>query len=355
MNLDAFLLQRGATIREAMERIDQNTKGIALVVDDGRLVATITDGDIRRAMLAQLDPQESIEHLLERPSLHVRPEPLTAPVGTSVARLIQMMADAEVRHVPLLDADGRVSDLASLADLVRDYELPITAVVMAGGVGSRLRPLTDTIPKPMLPVGGRPLLEHIIDQLRLSGVRRVNVTTHYRAEMIADHFGDGSAFGVDIAYVEEDEPLGTAGALGRLEPGDGPLLVMNGDILTKVDFRALFDFHREHDAMLTMSVRREETQLQYGVVTTEGELVTSIEEKPTLTHFVNAGIYLLAPEALRHVPTDGRYDMTDLVARLIEHGERVVSFPIREYWVDIGHNSSYEQAGRDVDSGKMQQ
>lgn len=354
MDIRRFLVARDATLRRTIEQIDANTKGIALVVDDeGRLLATVTDGDVRRAILARLDLDGPLSELLSTPALHLRAEPVSAQPGTPAGQLIHLMTEAEVRHLPLVDAEGRVVDLVLLDDLVREYELPLTAVVMAGGFGTRLMPLTEDLPKPMLPVAGRPLLEHIIDQLRVCGIRRVSLTTHYKAGVIADHFGDGDGFGVDIDYLEEGTPLGTAGALSLLQEGTEPLLVMNGDILTKVDFRAMLDFHREQGAAMTVAVRLEEIQLPYGVVSTDGVHVRGIEEKPTLRHFINAGIYLLSPEVRRHVPDGIRFDMTQLVERLIADGEPVVSFPIREYWLDIGHATTYEQASRDVEAGKL--
>ena len=264
------------------------------------------------------------------------------------------MTTRSLRHIPLIDRDGRVTDVALLDDLVRQYELPLTAVVMAGGYGTRLRPLTDDMPKPMLPVAGKPLLEHIVEQLSANGIRRVNLTTHYKPEAISGHFGDGSRYGLDIGYTHEDEPLGTAGALRLLEESDEPLLVMNGDILTRVDFRAMLDFHREHAAAMTVAVREEEFAVPFGVVQTDGTAITDIQEKPVLREFINAGIYLLDPRVRGHLPPEARFDMPQLVQRLLGAGETVVGFPVHEYWVDIGELTGYEQAGHDAASGKLE-
>jgi dTDP-glucose pyrophosphorylase/CBS domain-containing protein len=353
--IDDFLVRPEDSVRTAMACIDRNAKGIALVVDEEtHLIGTITDGDVRRAILAGIDPGDPVTSILARKPQEPHPKPVTALVGTPAAQLIHDMNRLSLRHVPLVDESGRVADVAVLTDLVKDYDLPLTAVVMAGGFGTRLRPLTDETPKPMLPLAGRPLLEHIIEQLRSCGIRRVNLTTHFRADVIADHFGDGEAFGVAIDYVNEDEPLGTAGALSLLEHSDQPLLVMNGDILTRVDFRAMLDFHREHQAAMTVAVRQEEFQLPFGVVTADGELVSRIEEKPVLRPFVNAGIYLLDPSARGHIPRGARFDMPELVDALVGEGLRVVSFPVREYWVDIGHADAYEQADNDLRAGKLE-
>lgn len=223
---------------------------------------------------------------------------------------------------------------------------------MAGGYGTRLRPLTDDLPKPMLPVGTKPLLELIVEQLRVAGIRQVNVATHYRGEVITDHFKDGQDFGVEIRYVKEDQPLGTAGALSLLEESDEPLLVMNGDILTRVDFRAMLNFHREHNAELTVGVRQYEFRVPYGVVNTNGVDVTGISEKPVVRQFINAGIYLLNPLVRRVIPNGRPYDIPELIENLLKEKRCVVCFPIREYWLDIGKSDQYDQAKADMASGR---
>ena len=342
------------SLRETITVIDEWAKGIALVVDEERrMIGTVTDGDIRRAILAGMDLSLPVQKLLERRASTPYPRPITAPVGTPDAELLLLMNEHTIRQVPLLDEHGRVVDVALLSDLVKEYELPLTAVVMAGGYGTRLRPLTEELPKPMLPVGDRPLLELIIEQLRQAGIRRVNLTTHYKGELIARHFGDGRDFGVEIHYVEEDQPLGTAGALSLLEASDEPLLVINGDILTRVDFRAMLDFHREQQADMTVAVRQYEFYVPYGVVESDGVAITGISEKPVVRHFINAGIYLLNPEVCLFIPNDQTYDMPDLISRLVAEGRRVVSFPVREYWLDIGQVEDYQKALADIENGKV--
>lgn len=343
-----------SSIREVMECIDRSGRGIALVLDDERhLMATVTDGDIRRAILSGMDLELEIGTLLERRAPAFDFGPLTALLGTPDPDLLHTMTETGVRHIPLVDQDGRVADVALLSELVKEYELPLRAVVMAGGYGTRLRPLTDDMPKPMLRVGSRPLLELIVEQLRQAGIRQVNVATHYKSEMIADHFRDGSDFGVDIRYVKEYQPLGTAGAISLIEESDEPLLVMNGDILTRVDFRSMLNFHREHNADLTVAVRQYEFSVPYGVIETDGSTVKSISEKPIVRHFINAGIYLLNPSVCRLVPNQQSYDIPDLINLLLKEGRPVVSFPIREYWLDIGKADHYNQAQADLASGRF--
>jgi dTDP-glucose pyrophosphorylase len=352
--LSNLVVSPESSIREVMECIDRSARGIALVLDKERhLIGTITDGDIRRAILAGMDLGLTAVELLARRQPAFASGPVTAPIGTDDATLLHTMAETSVRHIPLVDNEGRVVDVALMSELIKEYELPLRAVVMAGGYGNRLRPLTDDLPKPMLPVGSRPLLELIVDQLRQAGIRQVNVATHYKGEMIAEHFKNGEGFGVDIRYVKEDRPLGTAGALGLLDDSDDPLLVMNGDILTRVDFRAMLNFHKEHKAELTVAVRKYEFRVPYGVIVADGTVVKGISEKPVVKQFINAGIYLLNPSVQRLIPNGEPYDIPDLIERLVIEGRPVVCFPITEYWLDIGKADHYDQANSDVATGRF--
>lgn len=342
------------TLRAAMECIDKNMKGIAMVIDaEQRLLYTMTDGDLRRVVLQGLSLDLPVQIWADRRPERGNRQPTTMLQGTPQHDLLARMKKDEVRHIPLTDASGRITGLALLSELIEEDELPMSAVIMAGGIGRRLYPLTQDVPKPMLPVGDRPLLEWTIEQLRKSGIRRVNLSTRYKSEVISKHFGDGQNFGVDIRYVNEDQPLGTAGALSLLGSSEEPLLVVNGDILTRVDFRAMRDFHLEQKADMTIAVRPQDYEVPYGVVTTDGARVIGITEKPIIRHFINAGIYLLGPEVQRLVPKEQSFDMPDLIGRLLEMEGKVVSFPIREYWLDIGHVDHYKKANQDLLKGKV--
>lgn len=342
-------ISSAACVRDAIACIDRNAKGIVLVTDaEQRLIGTLTDGDIRRAMLAGLNLDEPVDALLRRKATSTPALPVTAPVGTARDVLLRLMQERRIRQIPLLSERGTVEELVTLDELLPEQMLPLQAVIMAGGFGSRLRPLTDSLPKPMLPVGDTPLMQHTIEQLRNAGIRRVNVTTHFMSEKIQDYFGDGRRFGVELNYVAEDRPLGTAGFLSLMEAPQEPLLVINGDILTQIDFRALVHFHRDQRADLTVGVRQYDLSVPYGVIEAEGSVVRNIVEKPALRFLVNAGIYLLEPTVRQFIPAAEHFDMTDLIHSLLNATRSVGCFPIREYWLDIGKPADYQQAQEDV-------
>lgn len=334
------------TVRETIATIDSNGKGIALVVESDRLLkATLTDGDIRRAILGGTTLDCAVSALL---GSHARPYPITATNRLDAPGLIERMRRHSIRHLPIVDCDGRLEDLVSLEDLGPAPTSGLRAMIMAGGLGTRLRPLTEDTPKPMLPIGGRPLLEIILNQLRGAGIGQAHISTFYKPEKIKTYFGDGSSFGLQLEYVDEKEPLGTAGALRLVEEWPDPLLVLNGDILTRLNYKEMLSFHHEHRAAMTLAVREYETQIPYGVVEQDGASVRAIREKPRQSYFVNAGVYLVGRKARPHIPENGRFDMTDLINTLLKAGEPVVSFPVHEYWLDIGQHSDYSRAQVEV-------
>lgn len=346
-------VKRSDSILEAMTRIDRSRLGIVLVVDDeGRLTGTVTDGDLRRATLANTDFALPVTTLLDRKAGSSFESPISAPFDAPPSVHLALLRQHRVNHLPLLDDQQRVKALVALDEFVPAESLSLRAVVMAGGIGSRLKPLTDDTPKPMLPVGDRPLMQILIEQMRDAGIRHVSVTTHHNSEKITEHFGDGSNFGVELNYVAEDRPLGTIGGLGLMERPTETTLVINGDILTQLDFGAMLAFHRSHGADATVAVRRYEIQLPYGVVENDGERVLRLREKPQETFLVNAGIYLLEPRVHDYIPTGERYDMTTLLDRLLADGCVVVNFPLREYWLDIGQMDDYQRAQKDVATWK---
>lgn len=352
-NIDNLLVGPDWTIRQLIQCVDSNACGITLVVDqERRLLATVTDGDIRRAILQGLDLSGSIQELLAQKDPGPASGPITAPVGTDAAALLELMQRYTVRHIPLLDGGARVVGLSRLEDLI-EGPLPVRAVVMAGGYGKRLHPLTEDMPKPLLPIGDRPLLQRLVEQLRDSGIHRVSITTHFLSERIRERFGDGSQFGVAVDYVCEDRPLGTAGALGLLDPPKEPILVINGDILTRLDFRAMLAFHQEYGAAMTVAIKQCALQVPYGVVEVQGASIVRLSEKPAAQFLAVGGIYLLSPEIWQYLPRGEFCAMPDLINRLLADQCKVISFPVSEYWLDIGCLDDYERAQADVENGRF--
>ena len=353
-DLETLCVRFDDTLNEAIEKIGFVPVGIVLVVDGGgTLLGTITDGDIRRAILAKIDFNERAQVILDTKQGTLYAEPIYGYIGDDPAAYLQILREHQILHLPLIDAQFKVAGLVTLDEFTSQNDSLAQAVIMAGGKGERLRPLTVDTPKPMLPMGDKPLMEIIMGQLREAGIRQVNVTTHHKSEKITQHFGDGSNFGLQINYVTEDRPLGTVGGLTLMPTPAETILVMNGDILTQIGFKAMLDYHREHDADLTMAVQMCDIQIPYGVIECDGTFITSLREKPQLDFMVNAGIYLLEPNVFSLIPKDTEYDMTDLVQDSVDNRLTVVAFPIREYWIDIGKYSDYEQAQEDIRVGKV--
>ena len=326
------------TIKETIRKIDEGSLQIALVVDETqRLLGTVTDGDVRRALLRGVSLEEPASAVMN-------PRPTVATLDQGREAVLRMMRGRALHHVPLIDGQGRLAGLEVLDELVspsRDNWV----VLMAGGLGSRLRPLTEDTPKPLLKVGHKPILESILENFIEHGFRRFFLSVNYKADMFRAHFGDGSSFGAQIDYLEESKRMGTAGALGLLsERPERTLMVMNADLVTKVSFSHFLDFHTSHKAAATMGVREYELQVPYGVVRMANHRINDIEEKPVQKFFVNAGIYALEPEVLNLIPKDQFFDMPALFERVIAAGKETVAFPIREYWLDIGQLSDLERA-----------
>lgn len=327
------------TILKAMEIIDVSALQIGLVVDEqDRLLGTVTDGDVRRAILKGLALSEPVEQVMNR-------NPMTVKVGEGRERVLRTMRERILRQMPVLDGAGRLVGLERLDDLLNVPMHDNWVVLMAGGLGSRLGELTKHCPKPLIPVGGKPLLETIIENFKEYGFQNFFLSVNYKAEMIQEHFGSGKLLDVHVEYLQENKRLGTAGAISLLpEKPTQPVIVMNGDLLTKVNFQQLLDFHIQQKAVATMCVREYTFQVPYGVVRMEKEQLQAIDEKPVQSFFVNAGIYVLEPEAVELIPQDTFFDMTDLFDLLLQKKDQVSIFPIREYWIDIGQRADLERA-----------
>lgn len=337
-----LVIAPGVPIFDALKIINETGHQIVVVADDAHcLLGTVSDGDIRRGILHSVGFGEPVSRVMN-------PQPVCLRLGFAPEELAALRVHPGLRIVPVTDATGRIVDLVDL-ETRGGQRRENLVVVMAGGRGTRLQPLTDTLPKPMLPIGTKPIIELIVANLAASGFDRICLAVNYKAEIIRQHFGDGAAFGVRIEYLEENAPLGTGGPLSLItERPAAPILVLNGDVLTEVNFATLMDFHAWNGAFATVCVREHDTQIPFGVVRLAGHEVHGIEEKPVLRHMVNSGIYVLDPAALDYLQYSERIDMTDLVERLIADGRRVLAFPIREYWIDVGRHDEYRRAIRDA-------
>lgn len=334
-----ILIRPSTSIREALQIIDSSAMQIALVVDErDRLLGTVTDGDIRRGILKEIPLEETVLRVMNA-------HPTVAKSYERHDIVLAIMKLKRLNHIPVVDDDGCVINVETLQNLIRVDEKENWVLLMAGGLGSRLRPLTDDCPKPLLKVGGKPVLETILENFMEYGFRKFYVSVNYRAEMVEAYFGDGSRWGAEIHYIHEPKRMGTAGALSLMpERPEKPILVMNGDLLTKINFQQLLDFHHAHQAQATMCVREYSYQIPYGVVRMDKHLLKSIEEKPVERFLVNAGIYVLEPKALDFIPQDEYFDMPSLFTKIIENNGETTVFPIREYWLDIGQMSDFERA-----------
>jgi len=334
-----ILVAPDTSLREVIRVLDSAALQIVLVVDlEERLLGTVTDGDVRRGILRGINLDEPAHKVMNA-------DPILALVDDGPEQLLALMQRTRLHHIPVVDDRRRVVGLQLIDELLERKQKNNIVVLMAGGLGSRLRPLTDDCPKPMLKVGNKPLLETIIENFSEYGFRRFFISVNYMADKVKDYFGDGERWGVSISYLHEDQRLGTAGALSLIEEKtDLPLIVMNSDILTKVNFQNLLDFHAAHNAVATMCVREYDFQVPYGVVKIEHHRIVSIEEKPVHRFFVNAGIYVLDPAVLEAIPKNSFFDMPSLYEKLIGEGRETAVFPVREYWLDIGHIADYDRA-----------
>ena len=340
------LLSSDATLQQAIRNLDESALQIVLVVSsDGALLGTLTDGDIRRGLLRGSDLNSSINAIVNR-------EPLVVPPQLGRDMVLQLMQANRIHQLPVVDGDRRVVGLHLWDALMEPTERPNLVVIMAGGQGSRLRPHTENCPKPLLPVGGKPMLEHIIERARVEGFQRFVLAIHYLGHMIEDYFGDGSRWRVKIEYLREQSPLGTAGAIGLLSPRpDVPILVSNGDVLTDIRYGELLDFHCRHGASATMAVRLHEWQHPFGVVRTKGVDIVGFEEKPIARSHINAGIYVLEPSALDALSAGDHCDMPTLFRRLHQESERTIVYPMHEPWLDVGRPDDYTSAQENLHGG----
>ena len=337
-SLDELLLAPTATLLEAMQVIDKGARGVAFVVSDsGKVVGTLTDGDIRRAILGGMDVNDpSVSDAMHREFVRAGPE-------LNRSEILDQMKALDVRHIPVID-DGRLVGLHLMRELLGTSDRANWAVLMAGGRGMRLMPITESIPKPMVRVAGRPILERLVLHLVGWGVRRIFISVNHLSSMIEDHFGDGSSLGCRIDYLREDTPLGSGGSLSLLPDAPAePLIVANGDLVTQVDIGRLLETHARGEHMATVGVYPYNVRIPFGVVYSEDGCVTNIVEKPTHQHLVSAGIYVLEPDLLTRVPAGEMFPITELLADALDRRESVGMHVIEEEWADVGRPADLDR------------
>jgi len=343
-NWEKVVLSPKHSVLDALAMINAAALRVCLVVDQElHLLGVITDGDIRRAILNNISLTQSVTAVMN-------PTPITVSAKLTRAQLLETMRERSILSLPVVDEAGKLIGLETWEQVAKapSYDNPV--FIMAGGFGTRLRPLTDRCPKPMLKVGDKPILEILLSQFLKAGFKNIYISTHYMPEQITDYFGDGSAWGASIRYVYEETPLGTGGALGLL-PDDIPalpLIMINGDVLTTVDLERLLDFHNVHQPAATMCVREYDYQIPYGVISGDGHRIIKMQEKPIQRYFVNAGIYVVSPDLFMSVPNQERIDMPTLLEQQIAQQKDVLMFPIHEYWLDIGRLDDFNKAQIDV-------
>ncbi|MGO9133445.1 MAG: nucleotidyltransferase family protein [Methylovirgula sp.] len=337
--LNSLVIPIDGTIHGAMEAISANGRQVVLVRDkEGRIAGLITDGDIRRGLLRGLDFNSPVRDVMNRDFVSVSPE-------ADRAMVLDLMRARSIQHVPALDSEGRLAAVHFLSSLLGVEAKPNAAIIMAGGKGTRLRPLTTTIPKPMIQVAGRPILERIVLHLVGHGIQRIYLAVNFLAEKIEQHFGDGSAFGCHIEYLRESVPLGTGGPLALLpQPIYHPVVVLNGDQITQINITHLIEAHALSDAVATLVVGPHHVEIPFATVTTQENKLVALEEKPTLNFLVNRGIYVLDPEVISLVPRDQEFPITDLFSQLIFEKRPVGVYYTDDDWIDVGRPDDLRRA-----------
>lgn len=345
MNWKDTIVIKTATLREAIKTIDGTPFKVALIIDsEDRLVGTLTDGDIRRAILKNIDLNSQISTVIH----HV---PITISEHATHKEVQKCIEEKKIKHLPRVNALGKIVGLEVIGEFTDKSLVLPPVVIMAGGLSTRLRPITNECPKPMLSIGGKPILETIITMLRDIGFKEFYISVNYKAEMITNYFSDGSHLGVTIRYLSEEYQSGTAGSLALLPKyNDQPLLIMNGDVLTKVDFKGLIQDHYDQRVDITMCLREFDFQVPYGVVKLSNQFVEEIDEKPVHSFFINAGIYVVNSKCFDLIPRSKSYHMTQLIKDAIECGLKCSAFPVREYWVDIGQHHDFKRANEDYEA-----
>ena len=337
INHDKHIIFSNSPLKQALEMLNLVPKKLSLFVvnQEQQLVGTLTDGDIRRGLLAGISVDATVDEFMftRFRTLKGTPDPIE----------IKKLRELGIKLVPVLDGRNRIIKILDLGFI--KTSLPVDAVIMAGGRGERLRPLTDKVPKPMLPLGGKPIIEYNTDRLRQYGITNIHISINYLGQQLVDYFGDGRLHDLNIKYVTEERPLGTIGAVKLIEKFENPyILVMNSDLFTDADFESMWFALQEHEADLCVASIPYTVSIPFAIMERTNGCITALKEKPTHTHYANAGIYLFRKEMLKYIPMNMKFNATDLIEAVIENGDKVIDLPLTGYWIDIGRHEEYEKA-----------
>jgi dTDP-glucose pyrophosphorylase len=347
MKLDKILISKDFSVKRAADSINEGGVQLAIVVDSsGSLLGTITDGDIRRGIINGISIEDTVESVMNS-------SPICITTEEDTSRALKLMKEKGLLQIPVIDENRIVVDLV-LHNALEGGQRDNWVVIMAGGLGQRLGDLTKDTPKPLLKVGSKPILENILESFIEHGFKKFYFTVNYKYEQIIEYFEDGARWDVQIEYLKEEKRLGTAGSLSLIKDKmDSPLIVMNGDLLTKVNFTNLLSFHKKTKSTATMCVREFDYQVPFGVVDCDGIQFNKIEEKPVHRYFVNAGVYVLDPSVLPLVPNNEYFDMPSLLSEIKNRKANCSVFPIHEYWLDIGQVNDYKRANSDIENSNV--
>lgn len=342
-SIDNILVYPQITIRETLEMMENGNKGIILVINESKkLVGSVTDGDIRRAILKGMPLNEKIEKVMHD-------NPIKIQEGTSRQEAKEILIKNAIKHLPIVDKNNIVIDMITINDVLLQTGKENSVLIMAGGLGTRLKDLTKVMPKPMLKLGDDPILHHIINNFKQYGYNKILISVNYKAEIIQNYFQDGYAYGVKIEYIKENKKLGTAGGIRLAQKYmDKSFFVINGDIFTNLNVESMMDFHVRNDFDITVGTREYSYQIPYGVIKEENSTIREIKEKPAINYLINAGVYCLNPKIINLIPENTYFEITDLINICIEKGYKVGSYRIKEYWMDIGKLEDYNKANNDV-------
>ncbi|EJO5346073.1 nucleotidyltransferase family protein [Clostridium botulinum] len=342
-NIEKILAYPYYSIKKTLKLLDKGAKGIILVVDEERkLIGTITDGDIRRAILEGISLEQEIQEIMHE-------NPIKIKQGAPIEEIKDVLIKNAIKDLPIVDGNNKVIDMITINDILLPQGKDNPVIIMAGGLGTRLKDLTKEIPKPMLRIGKDPILQHIINNFKQYGYNKMFISVNYKAEIIENYFQDGYAYGVKIEYIKEHKRLGTAGGIKLAQEFiKKPFFVINGDIFTNLNLENMMSFHMDNDFDITVGTRKHSLQIPYGVVKTEQSFITGMEEKPTMEYLINAGVYCLNPKVISLIPKDQYFEITDLIDICIKNGLRVGSYEIKDYWMDIGRIEDYNKVNKDI-------